>query len=82
MSDILDRSNIHSIAEAINSQRRICELVNQYQYAIDQDSLNVFQRIKETYEQIERYVAVPEEPQLSQVLQDMDEPQESSEMDN
>ena len=80
MSDILDRSNIHSIAEAINSQRRICELVNQY--ATDQDSLNVFQHIKETCEQIDRYVAIPEEPQPSQVLQDMDEPQESSEMDN
>ena len=82
MSEILDRSNIHSIAEAINSQKRICELVNQYQHAIDRDSLNVFQHIKEICEQIERYVAVPEEPQPSQVLQDMDEPQESSEMDN
>ena len=81
-NEILDRSNRQSIAEAIDSQRRIYELVNQYKYAIDQDSFNVFQRIKETCEQIERYVAVPEEPQLSQVPQDMDEPQESSEIDN
>ena len=79
-NEILDRSNRQSIAEAIDSQIRVCKLVNQY--AIDQDSLNVFQRIKETCEQIAGYVAVPEEPQLSQVLQDIDEPQESSEMDN
>ena len=75
--EILDRHNRQRISEAIDSQKRVCDLVNRY--ATDQDTLDAFQRVEETCRQVPAsYFAVPEESQPDQVLQGTDEPQELS----
>lgn len=80
-SEILDSHNRQIIFEAIDSQKKVCNLVDQY--ATDQNALNVFRRIEETCEQVPAsYLAVPEESQPDQVLQSTDEPQELSREDN
>ena len=79
--EILDNHNRQMIFEAIDSQKKVCDLVNEY--AINQDTLDVFQRIKGTCEQVQAsYFAEPEESQPDQVLQGTDEPQELSRGDN
>ena len=80
-TETLNRHNRLGILEAIDSQKKVCDLVNQY--ATDQNTLNVFRRIEETCEQVPAsYFAVPEESQPDQVLQSTDEPQELSREDN
>lgn len=79
--DILDDHNRQMIFEAIDSQKKVCNLVNEY--ATDQDTLDVFQRIKETCERVQAsHFAGPEESQPDQVLQGTDEPQELSRGDD
>ena len=79
--EILDRHNRQRISEAIDSQKRVCDLVNQY--ATDQDTLDAFRRVEETCKQVPAsYFAVPEESQPDQVLQGTDEPQELSRENN
>lgn len=79
--EIFDDHNRQMIFEAINSQKKACNLVNEY--ATDQDTLDVFQRIKETCDQVQAsYVTGPEESQPDQVLSGTDEPQELSRGDD
>ena len=79
--EIFDRYNRQRIAEAIDAQKKVCDLVNQH--AIEKNTLNVFRRVEETCAQMPAsYFAVPEESQPDQVLQDTNEPQELSEGDN
>ena len=83
--EILDRDNRHRILKAIDSQEKVCNLVNQH--VTDQDTLDVFQCIEETCGgDIGRFLAVPEESsseQPDQTPQDTDEPQDLfSGMDN
>lgn len=82
-NEILEKNNRQRIADAIDLQIKVCDLVNQCQHAInDQDTLKEFHLIKEACEQVANYVAVPEEPQLGHILQDSDEPQDFSGVDN
>ncbi len=76
-TEILDRHNRQKIADAINSQRQVCRLVDQF--ATDTDTRAVFDRIKETCDQVSSsYFAVPEELPPDQVLQGTNEPQQTS----
>ena len=80
-SEILDNYNRQMISEAVDSQKKICNLVDRY--AADKDTRNAFRRIKEICEEIPTsYFAVPEESQPDQVLQDINEPEEPSGTDN
>lgn len=79
--EIFDDHNRQMIFEAINSQKKTCNLVDEY--ATDRDTLDVFQRIKETCDQVQAsYVTGPEESQPDQVLSGTNEPQELSREDD
>ena len=82
--EIFDRYNRQIISGAVDSQKKICNLVNRH--ATNKNTLDAFQRIKEICEALPTsYFAVPEEShevQPDQVLQGTDEPQEPSEIDN
>ena len=81
--EVLDRRTRQSISEAINSQKKGCDLVKEH--ATDQNTLAIFERIKETCENLPAsYFEVPEEEVLSpdQVSQDTDQPREPSEVEN
>lgn len=82
--EILDGRTRQRISEAIDSQKKVCDLVRKY--ATDQDTLAIFERIKETCENLPKryydYEILLEEEQPNQVLQGSDEPQELSEADN
>ena len=80
-SEILDNSNRQMISEAVDSQKKICNLVDQH--ATDKDTRNAFQRIREICEGIPpSYFAIPEESRPDQILQGTEEPQQPSEVDN
>ena len=80
----LNGHNRQAIFQAINSQKQVCNLVDQN--ATDQGTREVFQRIEETCKGIPAsYFSVPEVPRESQpdqVLQGTDEPQQFSGVDN
>ena len=80
----LNGHNRQAIFQAINSQKQVCNLVDQN--ATDQGTREVFQRIEETCKGIPAsYFSVPEIPRESQpdqVLQGTDEPQKFSGVDN
>ena len=80
----VDGHNRQGISEAIDSQKKICDLVNQF--ATDQATQNVFRRVNDTCEQLPasyfEVPGVPEESQPDQVIQGTDEPQELSDMGN
>ena len=81
--EVLDRRTRQRISEAIDSQKKVCDLVREH--ATDQNTLAIFERIKEICENLPvSYFEVPEEEeeQPNQVLQGSDEPQELSEVDN
>lgn len=82
--EILERDNRLKILDAINSQKQVCELVDQH--ASNQEIQDVFRCIEETCEQLRAsYFAVPQEgvkkQQPNQIPQ-TDEPQELSEVDD
>lgn len=80
-AEILDRNIRQDISKSIDLQKKVCDRVKEY--ATDENTLNVFQRIDETCHKVsESHFAVPEESQPDQILQDTDEPQESSEENN
>ena len=76
--------NRQAISEAINAQKRVCDLVDQN--ADDQGTREVFQRIEEICEGVSAsYLAVPELPreaQPDQILQGTNEPQQFSGVEN
>ena len=77
-AEILDRNIRQDISKSIDLQKKVCDRVKEY--ATDENILNVFQRIDETCHKVsESHFAVPEESQPDQILQDTDEPQDSSE---
>lgn len=80
----LNGHNRQAIFQAINSQKQVCNLVDQK--ATDQGTREVFQRIEENCKGIPAsYFSVPEVPRESQpdqVLQGTDEPQQFSGVDN
>ena len=81
--EVLDRRTRQRISEAIDSQKKVCDLVREH--VTDQNTLAIFERIKEICENLPvSYFEVPEEEeeQPNQVLQGSDEPQELSEVDN
>ena len=80
--EIFDRHTRQRISEAIDSQKKVCDLIQEH--ATDQNTLAIFERIKETCENLPAsYFEVPEEElQPNQVLQDTNESQELSEVDN
>ena len=79
-AETLDQHNRQGISEAIDSQKQVCNLVDQN--ATDQGTREVFQRIEENCKGIPAsYFSVPEVPgesQPDQVLQVTDEPQQFS----
>ena len=82
-TEILDRHNRQRISESIDSQRQVCVMVRKH--ATDQNTLDVFQRIEETCNQMpSSYYSVPvsEELQPGQILQGSDEPQQPLEEGN
>lgn len=80
----LNGHNRQAIFQAINSQKQVCNLVDQN--ANDKETREVFQRIEETCKGIPAsYFSVPEVPRESQpdqVLKGTDEPQQFSGVDN
>ncbi len=80
--EILDGRTRQRISDAIDSQKKVCDLVRKN--ANDQGTLAIFERIKEICENLpESYYEIPEEEeQPNQVLQGSDEPQEFSEVEN
>lgn len=80
----LNGQNRQAIFQAVNSQKQVCNLVDQN--ATDQGTREVFQRIEETCKGIPAsYFSVPEVPRESQpdqVLQGTDEPQQFLGVDN
>ncbi len=83
-AETLDQHNRQGISEAIDSQKQVCNSVDQN--ATDKETRVVFQRIEETCKGITAsYFSVPEVPgesQPDQVLQGADEPQQFSGVDN
>ncbi len=72
--EILNQRTRQGISEAIDNQKKVCELVDQHS---DQDIRSLFLRIKETCNQLPAsYFVVPEQSQPDQVLQGTDQPQE------
>ena len=70
---IIDRLNGQRISEALDSQRKLCDIVRQH--ATDQDTTDVFRRIDENCLQVlASNLAVPEISQPDQVLQGTNEP--------
>ena len=85
----LNGHNRQAIFQAINSQRQVCNLVDQNvpdKETRDKETREVFQRIEETCKGIPAsYFSVPEVPRESQpdqVLKGTDEPQQFSGVDN
>ena len=83
----LNGHNRQAIFEAINAQKRVCDLIGQN--AEDQGTKEVFQRIEETcggvpasYFSVPEIPEVPRESQPDQVLQGTDEPQQLSGVEN
>lgn len=81
--EILDGLTRQRISEAIDSQKKVCILVQEH--ATDQGTLAIFERIKETCENLPKSyydyeILIEEQP--NQVLQGSDEPQEFLEADN
>lgn len=68
------------IPEAIDAQIKVCQLVPQY--ITNEDTCGVFQRIENTCRQLEGYFALPEELKFDQPIQDSDEPQQPSGVDD
>lgn len=83
-AETLDQHNRQGISEAIDSQKQVCNSVDQN--ATDKETRVVFQRIEENCKGIPAsYFSVPEVPRESQpdqVLQGADEPQQFSGVDN
>ena len=78
--EIIDEYNRQMIFEALNSQKKACDLVKEH--ATDEGTLDAFQRVKETCQTLPTsYFAVPEESQPDQVPQGTDQPQEPSDLD-
>ncbi len=79
--EIFDENNRQMIFEALNSQKKACDLVTEN--ATDEGTLGTFLRVKETCETLPTsYFAVPEESQPDQVFQGTNEPQEPPGVDN
>jgi hypothetical protein len=85
--EIFEESNRQMVFEALNSQKKACNLVQKH--TDDKDIRDVFHRIRETCEALPtNYFAVPVEPKESQepppdqVLKGTDEPKELSGADN
>lgn len=79
--EIFDSINRQMIFEALNSQKKACDLVTVH--ATDEGTLDTFQRVKGTCERLPTsYFAVPEESQPDQVFQGTNEPQEPPGADN
>ena len=68
------------IPEAIDAQRKVCRLVPQY--ITNEDTCGIFQRIEDTCIQLEGYFALPEELKFDPPIQDSDEPQQPSGVDD
>lgn len=80
MLEIFDLYNRKAVSEAISSQKKVCDLVNNY--ATEQGTRDAFQRIKEHCDGIPTsYFAVPES-QPDQAPQDTDDPQGLTGMGN
>ncbi len=79
--EIFDDINRQMIFEALSSQKKVCDLVEEY--ATDEATLSRFLRVMETCETLPTsYFAVPEESQPDQSFQGTNEPQEPPEVDN
>ncbi len=85
--EIFEESNRQMVFEALNSQKKACNLVQKH--TDDKDIRDMFHRIRETCEALPtNYFAVPVEPKESQerppdqVLNSTDEPKELSGADN
>ena len=68
------------IPEAIDAPRKVCQLVPQY--ITNEDTRGIFQRIENTCIQLEDYFALPEELKFDPPIQDSDEPQQPSGVDD
>lgn len=68
------------IPEAIDAQIEVCRLVPQY--TTNEDTCGIFQEIENTCMQLEDYFAPPEELKFGQPIQDSDEPQQPSGVDD
>ena len=80
-TEILVRPYRQRIAEAINAQKRVCDMVGQH--ATDQETRAVFQSVKDICERVlASYFSVPEESQPDQILQGTVEPQQFSGVEN
>ena len=74
--EILAGENRRHIFQAIDSQRRLCALARDR--AIDRDTLDAFQRVKETCDRVSAsYFVAPEELQPDQVASGLNEPQQN-----
>ena len=70
---IIDRLNRQRISDALDSQRKLCDIVRQH--ATDQNTTAVFRRLDETcLEVLANHLAVPDISLPDQVLQSTNEP--------